>query len=48
MNVGFLDVYGKFFDKIFSTLNLKAHELKKLHDLIVCALLPLQAKEKRL
>ncbi len=33
--VGFLDVYGKFFDKIFSKLNLKAHELKKLHDLIV-------------
>ena len=33
--VGFLDVYGKFFDKIFSNLNLKSHELKKLRDLIV-------------
>jgi transposase len=33
--VGFLDVYGKFFNNIFSKLNLKSHELKKLHDLIV-------------
>lgn len=35
MNVGFLDIYGKFFYNIFSQLNLKSHELKKLHDLII-------------
>ena len=46
MNVGFLDVYGKFFDKIFSTLNLKAHELKKLHDLIVMRIASPASKRK--
>ena len=47
MNVGFLDVYGKFFDKFFSNLNLKAHEIKKLHDLIVMRIASLPAKEKQ-
>jgi transposase len=35
VTIGFLDVYGKFFSQIFSELNLKPHELKKLQDLIV-------------
>lgn len=34
-NVGFLDVYGKLFNDLFSTVNLKTHQLKKLHDLII-------------
>lgn len=46
MNVGFLDVYGKFFDKFFSNLNLKAHEIKKLHDLIVMRIASPASKRK--
>src|ERR1700736_1188540 len=44
--VGFLDVYGKFFDKVFSTLNLKTHELKKLHDLIIMRIASPASKRK--
>ena len=44
--VGFTDVYGKFFDKIFSKLNLKSHELKKLHDLIVMRIANPASKRK--
>jgi transposase len=44
--VGFSDVYGKFFDKIFSKLNLKQHELKKLHDLIVMRIASPASKRK--
>lgn len=45
-NVGFLDVYGKLFDDIFSKLNLKPHELKKLHDLIVMRIAAPASKRK--
>src|SRR3990167_10795700 len=44
--VGFTDVYGKFFDNIFSKLNLKAHELKKLHDVIVMRIANPASKRK--
>jgi transposase len=44
--VGFLDVYGKFFANIFSKLNLKPHELKKLHDLIVMRIAAPASKRK--
>ena len=44
--IGFSDVYGKFFDKIFSKLNLKPHELKKLHDLIVVRIASPASKRK--
>ena len=44
--VGFTDVYGKFFKNIFSTLNLKSHELKKLHDLIVMRIANPASKRK--
>lgn len=46
MNIGFSDVYGKFFDKIFSKLNLKPHELKKLHDIIVMRIASPASKRK--
>jgi transposase len=46
INIGFLDVYGKFFDKVFSSLNLKSHELKKLHDLIVMRIAMPASKRK--
>jgi hypothetical protein len=45
-NVGFLDVYGKLFDDIFSKINLKVHELKKLHDLIVMRIASPASKRK--
>ena len=45
-NVGFLDVYGKLFEDIFSTINLKPHELKKLHDLIVMRIAEPASKRK--
>lgn len=45
-NVGFLDVYGKLFDDIFSKLPLKSHELKKLHDLIVMRIALPNSKRK--
>ena len=45
-NVGFLDVYGKLFKDIFSSLNLKPHELKKLHDLIVMRIASPASKRK--
>lgn len=45
-NVGFLDVYGKLFDDIFSTVNLKPHELKKLRDLIVMRIAAPASKRK--
>ena len=45
-NVGFLDVYGKLFDNVFSTINLKPHELKKLHDLIVMRIASPASKRK--
>lgn len=44
--VGFTDVYGKFFDNIFSKLNLKSHELKKLHNLIVMRIANPASKRK--
>jgi transposase len=44
--VGFSDVYGTFFDAIFSQLNLKPHELKKLHDLIVMRIASPASKRK--
>jgi transposase len=43
---GFSDVYGKFFDKIFSKLNLKPHELQKLNDLIVMRIASPASKRK--
>ncbi|MCW5589999.1 MAG: IS1634 family transposase [Legionellales bacterium] len=43
---GFTDVYGKFFNKIFSRLNLKPHELKKLHDLIIMRIANPASKRK--
>lgn len=46
MNIGFSDVYGKFFDNVFSSLNLKSHELKKLHDLIVMRIASPASKRK--
>lgn len=46
MNIGFSDVYGKFFDQIFSKLNLKSHELKKLHDIIVMRIASPASKRK--
>lgn len=46
MNTGFIDVYGKIFDEIFSKLNLKSHELKKLHDLIVMRIASPASKRK--
>lgn len=45
-NVGFLDVYGKLFDDVFSDINLKVHELKKLHDLIVMRIAKPASKRK--
>ena len=45
-NVGFLDVYGKLFDDIFSSLNLKSHELKRLHDVIVMRIASPASKRK--
>src|SRR3990167_10769556 len=45
-NVGFLDVYGKLFDDVFSDINLKPHELKKLHDLIVMRIAAPASKRK--
>lgn len=45
-NVGFLDVYGKLFNDIFSKLSLKQHELKKLHDLIVMRIANPASKRK--
>lgn len=44
--VGFSDVYGKFFDNIFSKLNLKSHELKKLRDVIVMRIASPASKRK--
>src|SRR3990167_2822937 len=46
MNIGFFDIYGKFFDNIFSKLNLKSHELKKLHDLIIMRIANPASKRK--
>ena len=43
---GFSDIYGSFFDKIFSKLNLKPHELKKLRDLIVMRIASPASKRK--
>lgn len=43
---GFSDVYGKFFDKIFSELNLKSHELKKLNDLVTMRIASPSSKRK--
>lgn len=45
-NVGFLDVYGKLFDDVFSKINLKQHELKKLHDLTVMRIASPASKRK--
>ncbi len=45
-NVGFLDAYGKLFDDVFSDINLKSHELKKLHDLIVMRIAAPASKRK--
>src|SRR3990167_515595 len=45
-NVGFLDVYGKLFGDIFLDINLKSHELKKLHDLIVMRIAAPASKRK--
>ena len=45
-NRGFLDVYGKLFDDVFSTINLKSHELKKLRDLIVMRIAAPASKRK--
>lgn len=45
-NIGFLDVYGKLFDDVFSKINLKPHELKKLHDLIVMRIAAPASKRK--
>lgn len=46
MNIGFSDIYGKFFDNIFSSLKLKSHELKKLRDLIVMRIASPASKRK--
>ena len=46
MNVGFYDVYGKFFDDVFASLKLKSHELKKLQDLIVMRIASPASKRK--
>ena len=46
MNIGFSDVYGQFFDNIFSKLNLKRHELKKLQDIIVMRIASPASKRK--
>ena len=43
---GFTDVYGKFFNDIFSKLNLKPHELKKCHDLVVMRIAEPASKRK--
>lgn len=45
-NVGFSDVYGKLFNDVFSKINLKPHELKKLHDLIVMRIAAPASKRK--
>lgn len=45
-NVGFLDIYGKLFYDIFSKINLKTHELKKLQDLIVMRIAAPASKRK--
>jgi transposase len=45
-NVGFLDVYGKIFNDIFSEINLKSHELKKLRDVIVMRIANPASKRK--
>lgn len=45
-NVGFLDVYGKLFNDVFSEINLKAHEIKKLHDVIVMRIASPASKRK--
>ena len=45
-NVGFLDVYGKLFDDVFSKISLKPHELKKLHDLTVMRIASPASKRK--
>ncbi len=34
-NVGFYDVYGYYFDKIFNTIELKEEDVKKLKELII-------------
>jgi transposase len=45
-NVGFEHVYGSLFNKIFSSLNLKSSELKKLQDLIVMRIAHPASKRK--
>jgi len=45
-NTGFLDVYGKLFDDVFSKINLKPHELKKLHDVVVMRIASPASKRK--
>lgn len=46
LNVGFLDVYGKYFHEVFSKLDLKPHELKKLRDVVVMRIAHPASKRK--
>ena len=46
LNVGFSDVYSSIFDKTFSKLTLKSHELKKLRDIVVMRIANPASKRK--
>lgn len=46
LNVGFQDVYGNLFDKLFSTLHLTSNDLQKLHGLIVMRIAAPSSKRK--
>lgn len=45
-NVGYLEVYGKLFNDIFSLLNLKSHTLKRLHDVLIMRIASPASKRK--
>jgi len=46
LNVGFSDVYGRFFNKVFSSLPLKPNFIRQLHDLIVMRIASPASKRK--
>jgi len=46
LTIGFSDVYGKFFDQVFSTLPLKPHELEKLRDVVIMRIAAPGSKRK--
>lgn len=45
-NIGFSDVYGKLFNAIFANISLRAHDIKKLQELVILRIAKPASKRK--